>query len=128
MLHATVHLFSLAAVPPSFSFATLGGSQPTLESQPRIHLPKFPGFSTFIGAAPAHDLILEDSGLDMHYYRSYGSLDTDHTGRSLDTFGSLCGPISDPSESEQQELLAVLDVTAQVHQPAPLQTQAEHQF
>ncbi|XP_064547740.1 arrestin domain-containing protein 3 [Drosophila montana] len=117
-----------SCLPPSFSFATLGGSQPTLESQPRIHLPKFPGFSTFVGTAPAHDLILEDSGLDMHYYRSYGSLDTDHTGRSLDTFGSLCGPISEPGESEQQQLLAVLDVTAQVHQPAPLQTQAEHQF
>ncbi|KAL7729093.1 hypothetical protein ACLKA6_019916 [Drosophila palustris] len=129
-----------SCLPPSFSFATLGGSQVTLESQPsgqqRIHLPKFPGFSTLIGTAPAHGLGLEDSGLDMHQYRSYGSLDTDHTGRSLDTFGSLCGPLSEQSQAEAEEeaeaeageQLRVLDVAAQVHESAPLQAQDEHQF
>ncbi|EDV92819.1 arrestin domain-containing protein 3 [Drosophila grimshawi] len=125
-----------SCLPPSFSFATLAGSQQTLESQqfpqPRIVLPKFPGFSTLIGTAPAHGM--EDSGLDMHHYRSYGSLDTDHTGRSLDTFGSLCGPLSEQGElveveeDEEVEELAVLDVTVQVHPTAPLQAQEEHQF
>ncbi|ALC47984.1 CG3014 [Drosophila busckii] len=125
-----------SCLPPSFSFATLGGSQLTLESQPsgqqRIQMPKFPGFSTLIGTAQAHGLDLEDSGLDVHHYHSYGSLDTDHTGRSLDTFGSLCGPLSEQGECEADvepgEQLAVLDVTAQVHQLAPLQAQDEHQF
>ncbi|KAH8281108.1 hypothetical protein KR054_011102 [Drosophila jambulina] len=119
-----------SCLPPSFSFATLAGSQQTLGSNhavvlQRIHLPKFPGFSTLIGTAPAHGM--EDSGLDMHMYRSYGSLDTDHTGRSLDTFGSLCGPLSEHVEEQEHEVEAeaeaeeeaeTLDVTAQVHQVA----------
>ncbi|EDW81370.1 uncharacterized protein Dwil_GK12023 [Drosophila willistoni] len=114
-----------SCLPPSFSFATLG-SQQTLDSQAssvlqRIHMPKFPGFTTFIGTAPAHGL--EDSGLDMHHYRSYGSLDTDHTGRSLDTFGSLCGPLSEQIEVEEIAPTEVHDVSAQVHQ-----AQEEHQF
>lgn len=120
-------------MPPSFSFATLG-SQQTLESQPSVHqriqLPKFPGFSTFIGTAPAHGPGVEDSGVDMQHYRSYGSLDTDHTGRSLDTFGSLCGPLSELGEAEDEtgEPLAELGALAQVHEVAPLQPHDEHQF
>lgn len=122
-------------MPPSFSFATLGGSQQTLESQPSVHqriqLPKFPGFSTFIGTAPAHGPGVEDSGVDMQHYRSYGSLDTDHTGRSLDTFGSLCGPLSELGEAEDEsagETPAELSTLVQVHEVAPLQPHDEHQF
>jgi len=92
----------------------------------RIHLPKFPGFSTLIGTAPAHGM--EDSGFDMHMYRSYGSLNTDHTGRSLDTFGSLCGPLSEhveEREPEVEEETEVVDVTAQVHRPVPRARVAE---
>lgn len=89
----------------------------------RIHLPKFPGFSTLIGTAPAHGM--EDSGLDMHMYRSYGSLNTDHTGRSLDTFGSLCGPLSEHVEEQEQEAEENLDVTAQVHRPIQRATVSE---
>ncbi|XP_036675194.3 arrestin domain-containing protein 3 [Drosophila suzukii] len=120
-----------SCLPPSFSFATLAGSQQTLGSNhavvlQRIHLPKFPGFSTLIGTAPAHGM--EDSGLDMHMYRSYGSLNTDHTGRSLDTFGSLCGPLSEhveEREPEAEEEAEVVDVTAQVHRPVPRARVAE---
>ncbi|KAH8420876.1 hypothetical protein KR222_007646 [Zaprionus bogoriensis] len=123
-----------SCLPPSFSFATLAGSQQTLESQPSVHqriqLPKFPGFSTFIGTAPAHGLGVDDSGVDIRHYRSYGSLDTDHTGRSLDTFGSLCGPLSELGEADDEsgEPLAELDVMVQVQEIAPLQPHDEHQF
>ncbi|XP_030374765.1 arrestin domain-containing protein 3, partial [Scaptodrosophila lebanonensis] len=97
-----------SCLPPSFSFATLAGSLQTLESQlsgqhQRINLPKFPGFSTCIGTAPAHGG-LEDSAFDLRLFRSYGSLDTDHTGRSLDTFGSMCGPLCEESEDGVEEV------------------------
>ncbi|KAH8294903.1 hypothetical protein KR018_004267 [Drosophila ironensis] len=90
-----------SCLPPSFSYATLTGSQQTLESTnigifQRVHLPKFPGFS-------AHQPT-EDSGLDMHLFRSYGSLIRDNTGRSLDTFNSLCGPLSEHSEQPENEV------------------------
>ncbi|XP_022221004.2 arrestin domain-containing protein 3 [Drosophila obscura] len=119
-----------SCLPPSFSFATLAGSQQTLESHGgqhvilhKIHMPKFPGFSTFIGRAPTQGM--EDSGLDMQLYRSYGSLNTDQTGRSLDTFGSLCGPLSEQVEleaeheqaNEVQLAVQVQVEPAQVHHP-----------
>lgn len=66
----------------------------------RIQLPKFPGFTTLIGTAHQG---LEDSGLDMHIYRSYGSLGTDHTGCSLDTFGSIGDPLSEDVEQQENQ-------------------------
>ncbi|KAH8380694.1 hypothetical protein KR009_005609 [Drosophila setifemur] len=95
-----------SCLPPSFSFATLAGSQQTLESNhavmlQRIHLPKFPGFSTLICTASPH--VLEDSGMEMRLFTSYGSLNTDHTSRSLDTFGSLCGPLSEHVDEQEVE-------------------------
>ncbi|XP_017104827.2 arrestin domain-containing protein 3 [Drosophila bipectinata] len=94
-----------SCLPPSFSFATLAGSQQTLESNhvgvlQRIQLPKFPGFTTLLGTAHQG---LEDSGLDMHLYRSYGSLGTDPTGCSLETFGSICGPLSEDVEQQENQ-------------------------
>ncbi|EDV30164.1 uncharacterized protein Dana_GF23084 [Drosophila ananassae] len=94
-----------SCLPPSFSFATLAGSQQTLESNhvgvlQRIQLPKFPGFTTLIGTAHQG---LEDSGLDMHFYRSYGSLGTDRTRCSLDTFGSICDPLSEDVEHQENQ-------------------------
>lgn len=96
-------------MPPSFSFATLS-SQQTLDSvghlsdqksrgkqQRTIKLPKFPGYDIVAASTQAINMST-DSALSLNYYHSYGSLDTGHTGRSLDTFASSCGVLSETDE------------------------------
>lgn len=54
-----------------------------------IQLPQFPGYNTFNSHTQAscqsHDSLLDGDQL----YNSYGSIYTDHTGRSLDTLDVL---------------------------------------
>lgn len=97
-------------MPPSFSFATLS-SQQTLDSvehstdtksrgqqqQRAIKLPKFPGYDIVAASTQAINMSA-DSALSLNYYHSYGSLGTRHTGRSLDTFASSCGVLSETDE------------------------------
>ncbi|XP_011209301.2 arrestin domain-containing protein 3 [Bactrocera dorsalis] len=101
-----------SCLPPSFSFATLS-SQQTLDSvghssdsKPRgqqqraIKLPKFPGYDIVAASTQAINMSA-DSALSLNYYHSYGSLGTGHTGRSLDTFASSCGVLSETDEHVQ---------------------------
>ncbi|XP_011193703.2 arrestin domain-containing protein 3 isoform X1 [Zeugodacus cucurbitae] len=96
-----------SCLPPSFSFATLS-SQQTLDSvghssdtksrgQRTIKLPKFPGYDIVASSTQAINMSA-DSAFSLNYYRSYGSLGTGHTGRSLDTFASSCGVLSETDE------------------------------
>ncbi|XP_020714006.1 arrestin domain-containing protein 3 isoform X2 [Ceratitis capitata] len=99
-----------SCLPPSFSFATLS-SQQTLDSvgqssdtkmranqqQRTIKLPKFPGYDIIAASTQAINTSA-DSALSLNYYRSYGSLGTGQTGRSLDTFASSCGVLSETDE------------------------------
>ena len=84
------------SVPPSFSFAT-NSSQHHLESLPtsqhvsrqqiNIKLPQFPGYNTFTSSAQARNLF-NNSATNLNCYNSHGSLDSNETGRSLDTLDS----------------------------------------
>ncbi|XP_067638694.1 arrestin domain-containing protein 3 [Eurosta solidaginis] len=99
-----------SCLPPSFSFATLS-SQQTLDSvgqssdsktpaknqQRIIKLPMFPAYDIIASSTQAINMCT-DSALSLNYYRSYGSLGTGHTGRSLDTFGSSIGVLSETDE------------------------------
>lgn len=93
-------------MPPSFSFAATFGSfkQQALEMMDlrsdenrriSVQLPQFPGYNTFNSQAQAPSQS-NDSLLDTgHLNQSYGSLNTDHTGRSLDTIDVLsCNSIA----------------------------------
>ncbi|TMW46990.1 hypothetical protein DOY81_007937 [Sarcophaga bullata] len=90
-----------SCLPPSFSFALTFGSfkdlpleRSELKSEENhrinIQLPQFPGYNTFNSHSQApnqsQDSLLDDG---ENIYNSYGSIYTDHTGRSLDTLDVL---------------------------------------
>ncbi|KAM7363093.1 arrestin domain-containing protein 3 [Cochliomyia hominivorax] len=105
-----------SCLPPSFSFATTFGSfkQQELEvaelkSQENrrinIQLPQFPGYNTFNSHTQApsqsNDSLLEEDNI----YNSYGSIYTDHTGRSLDTLDilSCSGAVGEECRAQNEE-------------------------
>lgn len=106
-------------MPPSFSFATTFGSfkQQALEVEElkcpenrriNIQLPQFPGYNTFNSHTQApsqsNDSLLEGDNI----YNSYGSIYTDHTGRSLDTLDVLScnGAVGEDAAHNEEDLPA----------------------
>ncbi|XP_037825335.1 arrestin domain-containing protein 3 [Lucilia sericata] len=108
-----------SCLPPSFSFATTFGSfkQQALEvaelkaeenRRINIQLPQFPGYNTFNSHTQApsqsNDSLLQSGNI----YNSYGSIYTDHTGRSLDTLDvlSCSGAVVEDIEANECERVA----------------------
>uniref|UniRef100_A0A1A9W1M0 Arrestin_C domain-containing protein n=1 Tax=Glossina brevipalpis TaxID=37001 RepID=A0A1A9W1M0_9MUSC len=102
-----------SCLPPSFSFATLGShdtldsTEPKLKETKRssVHLPPFPSYNTFSNPS--------DSLLDVTTYQgSYGSLCTDHTGRSLDTLDVL--NVRGDAEDNEEHIYAMETTQVQI--------------